>query len=65
MMKTNLKQAIHHDTGIEVLERKNAPGVWTVEILDYNDEGACYVTAFHGPNSEKRARAYADWQRRQ
>ena len=58
-MRTNLKHAVQKDISIEVVERRDDPGVWAVEIIDHEDEGSCYVTAFYGPRSEERARSYA------
>jgi len=64
-MRTNLKRAEQRDLDISVVERSDAPGTWSVEIIDYDDEGSSYVTAFYGPHSEERARSYADWCERQ
>ncbi len=44
----------------EVLERNDERGVWCVEQID-EPEGECYVTVFYGPNSEQRAKAYAEY----
>lgn len=44
---------------VEVVERSDAPGVWSVEAIDDKNEGACYTTVFYGPDSENRAREYA------
>lgn len=46
---------------IEVVERDDMPGVWTVEMIDMGSEGEIYQALFPGPLSEKRARAYADF----
>jgi hypothetical protein len=34
-------------------------GDWRVEAIDFDDEGAVYVTIFSGPEARKRAREYA------
>lgn len=44
----------------EVVERNMEPGVWAVEQIE-EPEGDCYVTIFYGPDSEERARAYAEF----
>lgn len=44
----------------EIVERNDTPGVWAVEQIDESN-GDCYVTVFYGPDSEERARAYAEW----
>jgi hypothetical protein len=33
-------------------------GDWRVEAIDFDDEGALYVTIFSGPDARKRAREY-------
>ena len=47
----------HLDVAVE--ERKDAPGVWVVEAIDYDNEGTAFVTTFGGPDAELRAREYA------
>lgn len=32
---------------------------WNVEQFD--NDGACYMATFTGPDAEKRAREYAEW----
>jgi hypothetical protein len=32
--------------------------VWRVEAFD--DDGVCHLTVFHGPDSERRAKDYAE-----
>lgn len=32
---------------------------WSVEAIDHEDEGLCYVTTFYGPDSHERALEYA------
>ena len=34
-------------------------GDWRVEAIDFEDEGALYVTIFSGPDARGRAREYA------
>lgn len=41
-----------------VVERKDAPETWAVEMIDYADDGACYVTVFAGPEAKARAQEY-------
>ena len=43
----------------EVVESQPYPGIWHVEGID--EEGRVFVTAFSGPEAEKRAREYAQW----
>lgn len=37
---------------------------WRAEAIEY-PEGLCYVAIFSGPQSEQRAREYADWKNQQ
>lgn len=37
------------------------PYEWRVEAIDFDGDGDCFVTLFSGPDSESRAREYADW----
>jgi hypothetical protein len=41
---------------LSVFEDKEIAGDWRVEYVD--DDGACYVNIFVGPNAEHRARDY-------
>jgi hypothetical protein len=41
---------------VTVIEDSDATGDWRVEYFD--DEGACYITSFAGPQAEKRACDY-------
>lgn len=34
--------------------------VWAAEAIDFED-GGCYRVLFSGPDSEARAKEYADW----
>lgn len=45
---------------VEVVERKDAPGAWTVEAIDHGSEGEIYQAIFIGPFAEQRATEYAD-----
>ena len=45
----------------EVFEDREISGQWRVEAIDHDSEGECYVTIFAGPDSEQRARVYAEW----
>ncbi|WP_041544826.1 MULTISPECIES: hypothetical protein [Chelativorans] len=64
-MQMNLQNAERHSVDIEVVERHDAPGIWSVEIINYDDEGSVYVTMFFGPRSQERAEEYAEWKRSQ
>ena len=41
---------------VTVIEDRDGAGEWRVEYFD--DDGACYVTVFAGPQAERRARDY-------
>ena len=43
---------------VTVIEDRDGTGEWRVEYFD--DDGACYVTVFAGPQAERRARDYFD-----
>jgi hypothetical protein len=45
---------------VEVAERKDAPGAWTVEAID--SDGSIEQAIFAGPKSRERAEAYAAFQ---
>lgn len=45
----------------EVVPDQFALGSWRAEAIDYDSEGECYVVPFYGPDSEARAKEYADW----
>ena len=64
-MHANLKRRETIEIDARVLERKTEPGVWSVEIIDYQNEGSIYLTNFYGPDSEKRAKDYVRWQQAQ
>ena len=44
---------------VEVAERLDAPGVWTVEAVDEGPEGEVYQALFAGPDAEEAAYEYA------
>jgi hypothetical protein len=45
---------------VEIAERKDAPGAWTVEAID--SDGGIEQAIFAGPKSRERAEAYASFQ---
>ena len=47
----------------ECFEDMRNKGDWRVEAIDFDNEGAVYVTIFTGPGSRKRAREYAAMKR--
>jgi len=44
---------------VEVVERKDAPGVWAVEAIDDMGDGVIYQSLFVGPDARERAFEYA------
>jgi len=44
---------------VEVAERKDLPGMWTVEAIDTGSEGEIYQALFTGPRAKERAYEYA------
>jgi hypothetical protein len=46
---------------IAVEERKDQPGVWTVEAIDSSGDGDIYQALFFGPEARERAREYAQF----
>lgn len=46
---------------VEVQERRDSPGVWTVEAIDTGSEGEVYQALFAGPKAKERAYDYARW----
>ena len=40
-------------------EDKQNPGDWRVEAIDFENEGAVYLTIFSGPEARERAEEYA------
>lgn len=58
----NLAQANDNDPRgleIEVAEREDLPGMWTVEAVDTGSEGEIYQALFTGPMAMQRAYEYA------
>ena len=53
-MATLMKYEVVKGTGISLND-------WKVEAIDFEGDGDCFVTIFCGPDSEKRAREYAEW----
>ena len=48
------------DMNVEVVERRDAPGVWGVEAINYEGDGEIYTAIFSGPDAKGRAIEYAD-----
>jgi hypothetical protein len=46
---------------VSVVERRNEPGVWSVETITNDEDGSVYQAHFHGPRAEERAREYASF----
>ena len=44
---------------VEVVERLDTPGTWSVEAINAFGDGEIYLAIFSGPDSEVRAREYA------
>lgn len=44
---------------VEVVERHDQRGVWTVEAID--QDGSIFQALFPGPRSKERALEYAEW----
>lgn len=44
---------------IEIFERRDSAGVWTVEAI--GSDGEVYQALFAGPQAEQRAREYANF----
>lgn len=44
---------------VEVVERQDTPGAWSVEAIDHGSEGEVYLAVFSGPEAHGRAREYA------
>lgn len=47
-------------TEVEVVERKSLPGSWTVEAIDYLNDGSIEQAIFIGPNAQARCEEYAE-----
>jgi hypothetical protein len=46
----------------EVVKDRTMLDSWRVEAINFQGDGEVYVAIFSGPDAEKRARDYADWQ---
>lgn len=46
---------------VEVVERKDSPGDWGVEAIDFDGDGECFMAIFSGPQARERAIDYASW----
>lgn len=44
---------------VEVVERRDTPGAWSVEAIDHGSEGEVYLAVFSGPDAQGRAHEYA------
>jgi len=55
-----MKDSTKNSVDISIVEMKDEPNVFAVEVIDYEDDGVCYVTAFYGPSSQERAKAFAE-----
>lgn len=58
-IEDNTKPAVD----VSIVELKEEPNVFAVEVIDYEDDGVCYVTVFYGPSSQERAKVFAETQR--
>ena len=54
-----IKDAPHTGLDVSVEERKDQPGVWTVEAIDMAGDGDIYQALFLGPEARERATEYA------
>ena len=43
----------------EIVERRDTPGAWGVEAIDYAGDGSIYMAVFSGPSAKERALEYA------
>ena len=44
---------------VEIVERKDSPGSWSVEAIDIDGDGAVFQAIFVGPQAKERAEEYA------
>lgn len=52
-------EPVEHGLSARVMERKDDPGAWSVEVIDpAGDQSRC-ITVFHGPRARERAFEYA------
>jgi hypothetical protein len=61
-MQPNLAKK-DQDSGLDVsvVERKDQPGVWTVEAIDIAGDGDIYQALFIGRDARERASEYAQF----
>jgi hypothetical protein len=45
----------------EVFQESDSPERWAAEAIDFAAGGLVYTVLFLGPDSENRAREYAEW----
>lgn len=45
---------------IEVVPRSGIPPEWSVEVIDYGNEGSVHVALFAGPEAKRKAGEYAE-----
>jgi len=60
-MQTQVESKLRSRAELQVAveERRNEPGVWTVEAIDIDGDGEIYQAFFAGPEAEQRAHEYA------
>ncbi len=44
---------------VEVVERNDSPGSWSVEAIETDQDGAVFQAIFVGPQAKERAEEYA------
>ena len=49
------------DMEVGVVERRDTPGAWAVEAINYSGDGEVYLTVFTGPDARARAKEYAQF----
>jgi hypothetical protein len=59
-MATIMKERPKTRLEVNIAPRKGAEGAWNVEAID--EDGSIEQAIFAGPNAEKRARRYAEFQ---
>jgi hypothetical protein len=47
-----------------VFQESDRPERWVAEAIALEEGGVAYTVVFHGPQSETRAREYAEWKNR-
>jgi hypothetical protein len=60
-MRSNLvlKRDYGNGLDIEVVDRKDTPGAWSVEAIDNEGDGSIFQAIFIGPDAQERAKEYA------